>query len=131
MNTHHRQAPIPSRYSRHYYDQYKLAVSPVRAAALADIKLLRDVVEFKKRFYPSAWARYDLAVPGTFKLLPESASQISDLEQDYKAMQMMLFGNPPTFRAILDELARLEKDINSLGGKARTAGTSGTSDEAE
>ena len=66
----HRTTPIPQRYSRHYYDLYKLAVSRVRAVALADPKLLADVVAFKQRFYPSAWARYDLAVPGSFRLLP-------------------------------------------------------------
>ena len=33
-----------------------------------NVKLLQDVVVFKQRFYPSAWARYDLAVPGFFKL---------------------------------------------------------------
>jgi len=120
----HRQSPAPLRYSRHYYDQYKLAVSSVRATALAHTELLRDVVEFKQRFYPSAWARYDLAVPGTFRLLPESSARISDLEKDYDAMRMMLFGTPPTFAAILDELVQLEKDINSVRGKVRVAGSS-------
>jgi predicted nucleotidyltransferase component of viral defense system len=49
----HRKTQIPQRYSRHYYDLYKLAVSRVRASALADTKLLQDVVAFKQRFYPS------------------------------------------------------------------------------
>src|SRR5258707_291617 len=66
----HRQKQIPQRHSRHYYDLYKLAGSAVRASALAQTGLLRDVVTFKQRFYPSAWTRYDLAVPGAFKLLP-------------------------------------------------------------
>jgi hypothetical protein len=91
----------------------------------------RDVVEFKQRFYPSAWIRYDLAdlaVTGSLKLLPESSSQISELEKDYVAIQMMVFGTPPTFPAILDELARLQKDINTLAGKIRTVGFSGDAD---
>jgi hypothetical protein len=66
----HRPGRIPQRHSRHYYDLYKLALSPVRAFALAQTALLQDVMTFKQRFYPSAWARYDLALPGTFKLLP-------------------------------------------------------------
>jgi hypothetical protein len=53
----HRKAVIPQRHSRHYYDLYKLALSPVREAAFTNLKLLADVVDFKKRFYPSAWAR--------------------------------------------------------------------------
>ena len=100
----HRTTPIPQRYSRHYYDLYKLAVSRVRAVALADPKLRADVVAFEQRFYPSAWARYDLAVPGSFRLLPATPSHVKDLAHDYEEMQVMLFGAPPEFGAILDEL---------------------------
>ena len=113
----HRKTQIPQRYSRHYYDLYKLAVSRVRASALADPKLLQDVVAFKQRFYPSAWARYDLAVPGSFKLLPATPSQVRHLEQDYEEMQVMLFGTPPEFHNILQELKSLEADINARAQK--------------
>ena len=109
----HRKARIPQRYSRHYYDLYKLALSPVRASALADRKLLRDVVAFKQRFYPVAWARYDLAVPGSLKLLPATPSHVKHLAQDYEEMQVMLFGTPPEFEDILDGLRSLAADINS------------------
>jgi hypothetical protein len=108
----HRKSRIPQRYSRHYYDLYKLAVSRVRTSALADPKLLQDVVAFKRRFYPSAWARYDLAVPGSLKLLPATPSQVKDLARDYADMQVMLFGDPPDFRHILAELEQLEADMN-------------------
>ena len=67
----HRTAAMPARYSRHYYDLYKMIESPVRGEALSNLKLLDDVVAFKRRFYPSAWARYDLAKPGTFRLRPQ------------------------------------------------------------
>jgi hypothetical protein len=110
----HRTGPMPQRYSRHYYDLYKLTISRVRAPALADLKLLQDVIAFKRRFYPSAWARYDLAVPGSFKLLPATPAQIEALRQDYEDMQVMLFGDPPEFDAILEELRNLEAEINSL-----------------
>ena len=113
----YRRTQIPQRYSRHYYDLYKLAVSPARAAALAQPSLLQDVVTFKQRFYPSAWARYDLAVPGTFKLLPARRSQLAALERDYREMQVMLFGEAPDFGAVLDELRKLESEINSIRQK--------------
>ncbi len=61
----------PPRYSRHYYDLTKMAQSPLKAQALADPGLLASVVKFKQRFYPRGWARYDLAKPGTLKLVPE------------------------------------------------------------
>jgi hypothetical protein len=109
----HRTTQIPQRYSRHYYDLYKLAVSSIRAAALSSPKLLEDVVAFKRRFYPSAWARYELAVLGSLNLLPTAASHIQQLERDYADMQVMFFGKSPAFGAILDELRALENQINS------------------
>ena len=68
---------------------------------------------FKQRFYPSAWARYDLAVPGSLKLLPATPSQVKELAQDYEETQVMLFGAHPEFRDILDELRDLEAEINA------------------
>ncbi len=61
---------IPARYSRHYYDLYKLSESAIRSTALANLALLKSVVEFKERFYYSSWTRYDLAIPGSFRLSP-------------------------------------------------------------
>lgn len=113
----HRPGDIPPRHSRHYYDLHKLAQSRLRKAALSELKLLQDVVEFKRRFYPSNWARYDLAVPGTIKLIP-AQPQLASLERDYQAMQTMLFGIPPDFTSIVEELRKLEAEINSLGRRA-------------
>jgi hypothetical protein len=119
----HRKTQTPQRSSRHYYDLYKLAVSRVRASALADPKLLQDVVAFKRRFYPSAWARYDLAVRGSLKLLPTTPSHVKDLAHDYEEMQVMLFGEPPEFRDILDELEKLEVEINTPAQQAELGST--------
>jgi len=113
----HRKTPIPQRYSRHYYDLYKLARSRVRQSALADTKLLADVIAFKQRFYPCAWARYDLAIPGSLKVLPAAPSQLKDLAQDYKDMQVMLFGTPPEFSEILEELKTLEAEIHAMASR--------------
>jgi len=109
----HRPGAIPTRYSRHYYDLYKLGESPIRTASLADLVLLKSVVEFKERFYYSSWARYDLAVPGSFRLSPPD-SQLPTLERDYRAMRDMFFREPPTFEAILAGLAALEREINAV-----------------
>jgi hypothetical protein len=63
------EKPIPERYSRHYYDVAMLAKGSIRADALADRDLLAQVVRHKETFYPSAWARYDLAGPGSLRLV--------------------------------------------------------------
>jgi hypothetical protein len=109
----HRPGAIPVRYSRHYYDLFKLAESPVNQAALSNLALLKSVVEFKERFYYSSWARYDLAKPGSFRLSP-APSHIAALERDYRAMRNMFYREPPEFAAILAGLEALERDINTL-----------------
>lgn len=58
---------LPLRYSRHYYDLALMAKSDVRETALAEIGQLKDVVEFKMRFYPSGWAKYEMALPWFIK----------------------------------------------------------------
>lgn len=102
-----------SRYSRHYYDLMKMSQSSIKETALKDIDLLNDVVEFKQRFYPCAWARYDLAKVGTLKLVPPVHVR-NALEKDYRDMQVMIFGETPTFEEIIVSLERLEQEINEL-----------------
>ena len=103
----------PARYSRHYYDLAMMAGSLTRAAALADLDLLDDVVAFKERFYRRGWARYDLAKPGTFQLIPP-AHVLSVVEQDYRQMRTMIFGRYPNFDEIMSTLRALEAEINGL-----------------
>lgn len=105
------EKPLPERYSRHYYDVALLAQGPIRAEALADMPLLAQVVRHKETFYPAAWARYDLARPGTLRLLP-SASRLAALERDYRNMGVMIFGEPPKFDKLMKALAELEEEIN-------------------
>lgn len=103
--------PQPPRYSRHYYDLARMAGSPIKDAALADTALLADVVAFKQRFYPRNWARYNLAVPGTLRLVPQDA-MLATVEADYRAMAEMIFGRIPDFQEILTQLTALEHEIN-------------------
>ena len=109
----HRPAgnPQPSRYSRHYYDLARMAVAPVKDAALADRELLADVVAFKQHFYPRGWARYDLAVPGSLRLVP-GGEVLASLTADYRAMANMIFGDIPPLDAIMATLRQLEDEIN-------------------
>jgi hypothetical protein len=103
--------PMPSRYSRHYYDTYQLAINPSVNHALSDMAMLQQVVEFKQRFYPSNWANYETAVAGTFKLSP-SEHHLLKLKQDYKEMGEMIFGVKPTFEEMLETLVAVELQIN-------------------
>ncbi len=104
--------PQPPRHSRHYYDLARMAVAPVKNAALANLELLADVVAFKQRFDPHGWARYDLAVPSSLRLVPGRAV-LAAVETDYRAMANMIFGAVPAFGEIIEALRVLEEEINA------------------
>lgn len=103
----------PSRYSRHYYDLASMAQTPIKDRALQNAKLLTEVVAFKQKFYPRGWARYELACPGTLKLVP-TGKVLATLAGDYRAMANMIFGGRPAFDEILATLKALEIEINTL-----------------
>lgn len=107
----HRTTKIPPGYSRYNYVLYQLARSPVCQNALTDIKLLEDVVWFRQRFYRSNRARYDLAVPGSIRLLPTEAGDHSSWE-DYQLLQPMSFKTPWSWEKITGRLQKLEDRIN-------------------
>ncbi|MFI3242599.1 MAG: nucleotidyl transferase AbiEii/AbiGii toxin family protein [Alphaproteobacteria bacterium] len=110
---HYRTSGNPDRYSRHYYDLYKMANSKIKQSSFQQKDLLTEVVEFKKTFYPSGWANYDKAKLGTLKLMP-SALAVSYLEKDYAKMHEMIFGDYPSFDTIMSFLEALETEINNL-----------------
>lgn len=102
---------LPERYSRHYYDVAMMAQEPIRSEVLSDMALLAQVVRHKETFYPSGWARYDLARPGSLRLVPRE-DRLAALERDYRNMRVMIFGEPLSFKSILETLAALELNIN-------------------
>ena len=68
-------------------------------------------MSWKGQFFGSSWARYDLAKPGTFRLVPP-AGRVPALRDDYRAMRDMYLSEPPMFDDILARLAELERAIN-------------------
>jgi len=104
---------MPQRYSRHYYDLYRMANTPVKKAAYTQLDLLKKVVDFKTKFYPRAWAKYAEAVSGTLKLVPPEYRFVA-LQADYEAMKDMLYGDIPTFETVMSAILDLEQEINTL-----------------
>lgn len=96
---------IEVRYPAAFADTY------LRPEVRLEIGPLADVVAFKQRFYPRGWARYDLAVPGSLRLLPDEAV-LAAVEADYRAMADMIFGRIPDFADIVAQLRALEEEIN-------------------
>jgi hypothetical protein len=107
------QGKIPVRHSRHYYDLALLASSNIKDIALGKLDLLHEVIAFKQRFYRSAKAQYEKAVPGSFRLLPDTGL-LKVLDEDYSKTKEMIFGTPTSFDSIIETLRALEDEINHL-----------------
>lgn len=101
----------PSRYSRHFYDIYKMLQTDIKNRSLNNISLLRQVIEFKKKFYSCSWAKYDEIMEGKLKLIP-SRDAIKVFNKDYDNMKNMLFGEKVEFELIINELTNYEKELN-------------------
>ena len=103
--------PFPDRYSRHYYDLTRLGRSDIGESAIKNTDLLAAVARFKSVFFASNRARYDLAMPGTLRLLPPSF-RLDAVVVDYEQMLPMLFGDILTIDDIFEQLTSLERQIN-------------------
>ena len=104
---------MPVRYSRHYYDLYCIGNSQIKKSAFCNIDLLKRVTDFKMKFYPRKWAHYELAVPGTLRLIPPEY-RFAELRKDYIGMANMMFGDYPDFDSLMLFIGELEKEINLL-----------------
>lgn len=102
------------RISRHYYDLHQLAASPNGTAAIADTALGADCVAHARMFFNRPDFDLASAVLGSFALAPHDA-MIEQLRADYRAMQGMIFGEPPNFEAVLDVISSLETRLNGRG----------------
>ncbi|WP_164104432.1 nucleotidyl transferase AbiEii/AbiGii toxin family protein [Candidatus Laterigemmans baculatus] len=99
------------RFSRHYADTAALASHASGLSAIEQAEARERVVRWKSQFFGSAWARYDLAVPGSFQLLP-SQDRIRELERDYEAMKDMYLTEPSSFTDVSATLQHLADRIN-------------------
>lgn len=106
------EKPTSERLSRHYYDLALLAGTPHGERALRKVELLDRVVEHKVHFFASAWAHYETARAGTLRLVPPE-ERLSGLRADYEKFKPMIFDDPPSFAAVIEQLRALERRINT------------------
>ena len=99
------------RISRHYYDAATMTASEVGDAALSDEGLLDAVRNHNLVAFRQAWKRFEEAVPGSVRLVPQLGLRAA-IERDYRAMRDMILGDAPAFEWIMDRLLHAETVIN-------------------
>jgi hypothetical protein len=82
------------------------------------LDLLRNVIHFKQIYFAANWAKYENAVPGTIRIVPNEQLR-KVLRDDYVQMKEMLPADALTFDQILENLDTLEKRLNSLTATTR------------
>lgn len=102
---------MPDRYARHYADMAALLERADGQANLNNDALARHVAEWKSRLFSRAWARYDLAKRGSFRLAPPE-SRREALRKDYAKMRPMYLTEPPPFEELMKRLAEAEQAFN-------------------
>jgi hypothetical protein len=102
------------RQSRHWHDLAVLADHEIGEVAVADRKLLEDVVKHKSVFFRASYAKYEACLSGGLRLIP-STPLLQALRTDYEKMiaNGMFEGEPPNFESIVSRLQALEKQINA------------------
>ncbi len=103
----------PKRYSRHFYDIYKMILTDIREKSFENIELLKSVINFKKKFYASNWAKYDDIMNANLKLIPLKEG-LEIFSKDYDSMKNMLFGEKIPFDKIINTLKEYEKELNFI-----------------
>ena len=100
------------RISRHYYDVAMITATEVGRSALRDVDLLESVRNHNMIAFRQAWKRFDEAVPGTVRVVPEGVLR-TVIERDYAAMQDMVLGAAPDFAWVMGQLEHAEAVINT------------------
>lgn len=101
------------RISRHYYDVAMMTGTDVGKSALSDMSLLADARSHNAIAFRQAWKKLEEAVPGSLRLVPQ-AEPLAVIERDYAEMREMLFGDPPDFRWIMEQIGQAEAAVNRI-----------------
>ncbi len=99
------------RISRHYYDVAMITATEVGRLAMGDTHLLDAVRNHNLVAFRQAWKRFEEAVPGSVRLVPQAELR-AVIERDYRAMQGMILGEAPDFGWVTDQLRVAEATIN-------------------
>ena len=101
------------RISRHYYDVAMITATETGRAALSNLDLLDAVRSHNLVAFRQAWKRFQEAVPGSVRLVPQPELR-SVIERDYGAMEGMILGEAPEFSWVMEQIQGSEAVINGM-----------------
>lgn len=109
----YRTKNFPLRYSRHYYDVYKIFNNEFKKSIDIEEKLIGEVRVFHDIFYFRKWAQFEKAKRGTFNLIPKD-EYLLELEKDYAQMLGMIYekDNNISFNQIIEVIKEIEMKLN-------------------
>ncbi|MXW31474.1 MAG: nucleotidyl transferase AbiEii/AbiGii toxin family protein [Chloroflexi bacterium] len=100
------------RISRHYYDVAVITATAAGRSALSNTGLLDAVRSHNLVAFRQAWKRFEEAVPGTVRFVPQAELRAA-IERDYGAMEGMILGEPPAFAWIIEQIQHAEAVVNA------------------
>ena len=109
-----RQLRLPTdndRIARPYYDVAMITAMEVGSSAKVDIQLLDTVRNHNLVAFQQVWRRFDEAVPGSLRLVPQ-AERSTVTERDQEGMQGMILGEALDFGWVTDQLRTAEAVVN-------------------
>ena len=101
------------RISRHYYDVAMITATETGRAALSNLDLLDAVRSHNLVAFRQAWKRFEEAVPGLVRLVPQPELR-SVIARDYGAMEGMILGEAPEFSWVMEQIQGAEATINGM-----------------
>ncbi len=107
---HRGVASLGERQSRHIYDV--IAIHEQNPDFIENQELLAKVVGHKQKYFKRATAKWDEAVPGSLKIMPEG--EIAEaLEADWEKMGVMFPGDLPwSFADMMQRLKAISDQVN-------------------
>ncbi len=101
------------RYSRHFYDVYKILTLVKWEELVKDKNLIIDVVRFKEKYYAQNSAKYDEVIIGKLDITLNSDA-INYFTSDYEFMINMFIKDFPKFEELNDKLRSFQVYYNNL-----------------
>lgn len=104
------------RYSRHYYDVYKMYKEYYKEdLSTIDEKIYDKVRNFNESYYYQSWAKYHEAKKGSFRLIPNQ-NYLNSLKKDFTQMKDMIYNEDKllSFDDIIEVIQKIENELNKI-----------------